>query len=104
MTDTDGPAIDPDAHVNFDAPASLRKWASLNNQRRTEGGGPQAIVYNEHITHNGPTLFEHACRLGLEGIVSKRWTRRRGPSVAWLKSLKNPLSEAVRREREEDWS
>ena len=78
MTDTDGPAIDPDAHVNFDAPASLRKWASLNNQRRTEGSGPQAIVYNEHITHNGPTVFEHACRLGLEGIVSKALDASKG--------------------------
>jgi len=42
---------------------------------------------------------------GLEGIVSKRLDApyRSGPSKTWLKS-KNPLSEAVRREREEDWS
>ena len=42
---------------------------------------------------------------GLEGIVSKRLDSpyRGGPSKTWLKS-KNPLSEAVRREREEDWS
>jgi hypothetical protein len=26
-----------DPHVNFDAPASLRKWPSLNNERRSEG-------------------------------------------------------------------
>jgi ATP-dependent DNA ligase len=50
-------------------------------------------------------VFEHACLLGLEGIVSKRLDApyRSGPSKTWLKS-KNPLSEAVSREREEDWS
>jgi hypothetical protein len=26
-----------DTHVNFDAPALLRKWPSLNNQRRSDG-------------------------------------------------------------------
>jgi bifunctional non-homologous end joining protein LigD len=67
--------------------------------------GGVAITYNEHLNHDGPTVFEHACRLGLEGIVSKRLDApyRSGPSKTWLKS-KNPLSEAVRREREEDWS
>jgi len=41
---------------------------------------------------------------GLEGIVSKRLDSpyRSGPSRTWLKS-KNPESEAVRREREEEW-
>ena len=27
---------------------------------------------NEHIEEDGPTVFAHACKLGLEGIVSKR--------------------------------
>jgi ATP-dependent DNA ligase len=31
-----------------------------------------AIQFNEHLAHNGPAVFEHACRSGLEGIVSKR--------------------------------
>jgi bifunctional non-homologous end joining protein LigD len=49
-------------------------------------------------------VFEHVCRMGLEGIVSKRVDSpyRSGPSKTWLKS-KNPASEAVRREREEEW-
>jgi bifunctional non-homologous end joining protein LigD len=66
--------------------------------------GDDAIAYNEHVDHDGPAVFQHACRLGLEGIVSKRLDSpyRSGPSKTWLKS-KNPLSEAVRREREEDW-
>jgi bifunctional non-homologous end joining protein LigD len=63
-----------------------------------------AIQFNEHLAHDGPAVFEHACRLGLEGIVSKRLDSpyRSGPSKTWLKT-KNPASEAVRREREEDW-
>ena len=86
----------------------LRKQPLFNRKQRLArvlAGGPEAIVYSEHITHDGPTVFEHACRLGLEGIVSKRLDApyRSGPVKTWLKS-KNPLSEAVRREREEDWS
>ena len=30
------------------------------------------IRFNEHIGGDGPTVFAHACKLGLEGIVSKR--------------------------------
>ena len=64
----------------------------------------QAIRFIEHLTGDGPTVFEHVCRMGLEGIVSKRMDApyRSGPSKTWLKS-KNPASEAVRREREEEW-
>jgi bifunctional non-homologous end joining protein LigD len=48
---------------------------------------------------NGATVFERACLLGLEGIVSKRKDSRyiAGRSPYWLK-MKNPRSEAVRRE------
>ena len=28
--------------------------------------------FNEHIEADGPTVFAHACKMGLEGIVSKR--------------------------------
>jgi bifunctional non-homologous end joining protein LigD len=27
---------------------------------------------NEHMEEDGPLVFHHACKLGLEGIVSKR--------------------------------
>ena len=33
-----------EAHVNFDAPAVLRKWPSFNKQRRTESTGPYLLV------------------------------------------------------------
>ena len=64
----------------------------------------RAIRFVEHLTGDGPTVFDHVCRMGLEGIVSKRTDApyRSGPSRTWLKS-KNPESEAVRREREEEW-
>jgi len=49
-------------------------------------------------------VFREACRLGCEGIVSKRLgsTYRRGRSPLWLK-VKNPNAPAVKREAEEDW-
>ena len=33
-----------EGHVNFDAPAVLRKWPSLKNERRTDGGDPYLMV------------------------------------------------------------
>ena len=59
---------------------------------------------NEHLTEDGPTVFLHACKMGLEGIVSKRKDSHysSGRSAHWLKS-KNPNAPAVKREAEEDW-
>jgi ATP-dependent DNA ligase len=60
---------------------------------------------NEHLDHDdGAIVFAHACRMGLEGIVSKRRdsSYRSGRSPDWLK-MKNPACEAVRREAEDDW-
>ena len=50
MTDNDEPEADSDRHINFDAPAVLRKWPSLNNQRRAEATSP-------YLLHDG-TLDE----------------------------------------------
>jgi bifunctional non-homologous end joining protein LigD len=63
------------------------------------------IVLNEIFEGNGDILFEHACRLGCEGIVSKRLGSlyRSGRSRHGLK-IKNPKAPAVIREAEEDWS
>ena len=44
MTDNDPPAAGPGQHVNFDAPATLRKWPSLNNRRRIDVGIPYLLV------------------------------------------------------------
>jgi bifunctional non-homologous end joining protein LigD len=29
----------------------------------------RSIQYNEHLTGDGPTVYDHVCRMGLEGIV-----------------------------------
>ena len=64
--------------------------------------GP-GIRFNKHIEGDGPTVFAHACKLGLEGVVSKRKDSayRSGRSPDWLK-MKNPACSAVKREAEED--
>jgi bifunctional non-homologous end joining protein LigD len=53
---------------------------------------------------DGETVFRHTCKLGLEGIVSKRKdsTYRSGRSPDWLK-MKNANAPAVKREAEEEW-
>jgi ATP-dependent DNA ligase len=66
---------------------------------------PIANEINEHMEHEDATLiFHHACKLGCEGIVSKRKGSpyRSGRSPEWIK-MKDPASKAVRREAEEDW-
>ena len=57
---------------------------------------PGAIRLSEHISADGPEVFAHACRLGAEGIVSKRLGSpyRSGLCDAWIK-CKNPLECAV---------
>ena len=63
-----------------------------------------AIALNRVFDEPGPVVFEHACRLGCEGIVSKRRGSRyaAGRSPNWLE-VKNPAAPAARREREEAW-
>src|SRR5262249_10435922 len=55
------------------------------------------IRFNEHIEGDGPTVFAHACKLGLEGIVSKRkdspYRSRRSPD--WLKMKNSDAPDAV---------
>ena len=63
------------------------------------------LRFNEHLDdEDGPLVFQHACKLGLEGIVSKRKDSRyrSGRSPHWIKT-KNPDAPAVKREAEEDW-
>ena len=45
------------------------------------------IRFSEHLDGNGTTIFAHACKLGLEGIVSKRrdLPYRSGRCRAWVK-------------------
>ena len=82
-------------------PLQVRK-ATLASVLARAGCG---LRFNEHMhEEDGPLVFLHACKLGLEGIVSKRKDSRyrSGRSPDWIKS-KNPQAPAVTREAEEDW-
>jgi ATP-dependent DNA ligase len=69
---------------------------SKREKRRSRRRNPGAIRLSEHISADGPEVFAHACRLGAEGIVSKRLGSpyRSGLCDAWIK-CKNPLECAV---------
>ena len=82
-------------------PLAVRKATLASLLRRAAPG----LRFNEHLdSEDGPLVFAHACKLGLEGIVSKRKDSRyrSGRSPDWIKS-KNPNAPAVKREAEEDW-
>jgi bifunctional non-homologous end joining protein LigD len=51
-------------------------------------GESSPVIYSEHLEDDGPTVFAHSCRLGLEGIISKRrdLPYRSGRGDHWLKS------------------
>jgi bifunctional non-homologous end joining protein LigD len=53
-----------------------------------------ALHFNEHIDEPGDVIFRHACKLGFEGIVSKRLGSPyvSGRSRHWIKS-KNPAAQ-----------
>jgi bifunctional non-homologous end joining protein LigD len=82
-------------------PIEVRKATMASILRKSQHG----VRLNEHLEHpDGVTVFQHACKMGLEGIVSKRLGSRyrSGRSPDWLK-FKNPEAPAVKREAEEDW-
>ena len=60
------------------------------------------LQLSERISADGPQVFAEACKLGAEGIVSKRFGSpyRSGPHAAWVK-VRNPASIAVQRELEQ---
>ena len=47
-----------------------------------------SLRYSDHVVGSGQSMFDHACRLGLEGIVSKRRdaSYRSGRHGEWAKS------------------
>jgi bifunctional non-homologous end joining protein LigD len=82
------------------APIEHRKQKLARLVRNPRPG----IAVNEHFVGHGEIVFEHACKLGCEGIVSKRLGSpyHSGRVRHWIK-IKNPAAPAVRREAEEDW-
>ena len=53
----------------------LRDLPLIERKRRlaraTRQGQAASIQFVEHLTGDRPTVFDHVCRMGLEGIVSK---------------------------------
>jgi ATP-dependent DNA ligase len=82
-------------------PLEIRKATLASLLRKP----PSGIALCGHIEADGELVFRHACKMGLEGIVSKRRDSRysSGASPNWVKS-KNPASAAALREATEDWS
>jgi bifunctional non-homologous end joining protein LigD len=62
--------------------------------------GVQLVKHVDHIAGNGELVLEHACKLGLEGIVSKRADApyRSGRSTDWIKT-KCEASKKANRDR-----
>jgi bifunctional non-homologous end joining protein LigD len=52
------------------------------------GEGEGALRYSEHFAEPGETMLRHACRMGLEGVVSKRADSHYGSGrgLDWIKS------------------
>ena len=75
-------------------PFAERKAALRKLLRRSRDG----IQYVEHTEGDGEEMFQAACKLGLEGIVSKRIDApyRSGPARSWLK-IRNPNAPAATR-------
>ena len=82
------------------APIEHRKHRLARLLRRPDHG----LVLNEHFSGDGAIVYRKACRLGCEGIVSKRLGSpyRSGRTQHWVK-VKNPKAPAVKREAEEEW-
>src|SRR5262245_30417324 len=79
-------------------PLEVRKATLASVLRKAE------LQFNDHLEYeDGDVVFRHACKMGLEGIVSKRLGSRyrSGRSADWLK-IKNPAAPAVKREAEQD--
>ncbi|MER9300215.1 DNA ligase D [Mesorhizobium sp. M0621] len=62
----------------------VKRKAAL--EKLLENAAP-TLTYAEHLEVSGADMFEHACRMGLEGIVSKRTDAayRSGVQTSWLK-------------------
>jgi bifunctional non-homologous end joining protein LigD len=69
----------------------LRSLPLLERKARLQAllvGAPPSIAYVDHMTGDGARILAHACRMGIEGIISKRAGSpyRSGRSTAWVKT------------------
>lgn len=70
---------------------SIAKLALAERKARLERlfrNKVDGLLYSEHVTGGGPRFRAHACRMGLEGVISKRADRPYVPGDrgVWVKS------------------
>jgi bifunctional non-homologous end joining protein LigD len=69
--------------------ADLRTEPLLSRKAKlaklVEKADPARLGYTDHAEEDGAAIFRHACKLGLEGIVSKRrdFPYRSGRCKSW---------------------
>jgi bifunctional non-homologous end joining protein LigD len=82
----------------------IERALSGESRRKHADCDPGLQLY-EYVDLPGDIVFAHACKLGCEGIVSKRLGPRYRPGPTkcpdWIK-VKNPAAPAIRREAEEE--
>jgi bifunctional non-homologous end joining protein LigD len=68
--------------------AALSERKRVLQQLLQSAKGTQLVRYVDHIDGDGAFVLDHACRLGLEGIVSKRrdLPYRSGRCKGWIKT------------------
>ncbi len=78
----------------------LRKVPLVDRKTRLDrllAGAEEPLRYSDHFRENGNLILQHACRLSLEGIVSKRadGPYLSGRGKAWVKSKCSDRQEFV---------
>jgi bifunctional non-homologous end joining protein LigD len=71
--------------------ADLRRAALTERKARLQrllDGAPEPLGFSEHFVEDGEVMLRHACRLSLEGLVSKKADAPypTGRSRSWIKS------------------
>jgi bifunctional non-homologous end joining protein LigD len=78
----------------------LRRAALLDRKRALRGilsGSADPLRFSEHFEEDGDVILRHACRLSLEGLVSKQGDApyRSGRNKSWVKSKCSERQEFV---------
>jgi bifunctional non-homologous end joining protein LigD len=74
-------------HLNGHSTRDLRLVERKKMLEKIVGSGSEYLRFGEHIETNGEAVFEKACEMHLEGIISKRAASKysNGRSGDWLK-------------------
>ena len=75
-------------YLNGESTAQLPLIKRKERLERLFNKETQGLRYSGHVSTDGPRFREHACKLGLEGIISRRIDRPYAPGDRgiWVKS------------------